>query len=171
MDGFESSVLNFSEIENLIIKKETRIKLTVKKEGVLFEFLLYRRNNSNKAIVFGSGAINRTKLQPPLFNRFSWIDKFDENCIYYNDPTLYLSDDLNIGWGYGEKDRHYLSEVGEILIHLYKKMKIHPKNALYYGSSAGGFQSLILASKLKGIAVVNNPQTKIENYYQEVSVK
>jgi predicted rRNA methylase YqxC with S4 and FtsJ domains len=54
-----------------------------------------------------------------------------------------------------------------ILKILISQLKIPEYNVLFYGSSAGGFMSLMLAGMFdNSIAVVNNPQTVVHNYYQ-----
>ncbi|MFC4661444.1 hypothetical protein [Oceanobacillus aidingensis] len=168
--GFENIVIDFNKLKTMVLNKNKQLALSVVKDNITYEFLLYIRNNSQKAIVFGSGAYNPNKVSPPIFNRFSWYEHFEETCIYYNDPTLYLSEELTIGWGYGTSEKHYIEEIAEILEVLYKRIKISHEKVLYFGSSAGGFQSLMLGSRLQGLVVVNNPQTIIENYYKN-SVK
>ncbi|MFD1451540.1 hypothetical protein [Oceanobacillus sojae] len=166
IEGYNNIVVNFTELETMTFEKNKKLALSVIKDNIVYEFLLYIRSNSHKAIVFGSGAYNRNKVSPPIFTRSSWYDYFEETCIYYNDPTLYLSDELTIGWGYGNSEKHYIEEIAEILEMLYKRIKISPKHVLYFGSSAGGFQSLMLGSRLKGFVVVNNPHTIIGKYYK-----
>ncbi|MED4018981.1 glycosyl transferase family 2 [Sutcliffiella cohnii] len=142
--------------------------LQIVKDGIKFEFLIRTKECSKKAIIFGSGAYDATsELSPPIFQRHKWIKHFSENLIYYNDPTLYLGP-INIGWGFGYKERHYLSEIGVILKALLKKMNVKEEKALLYGSSAGGFMSLMLAGYFKNAKVlVNNPQTIVWNYYDK----
>ncbi|MEB9981050.1 glycosyltransferase family A protein, partial [Bacillus cereus] len=81
--------------------------------------------------------------------------------IYYNDPTLYHGE-ISLGWGQGELDRFYLQDIANILKLLLIKLQVDSKNVLFYGSSGGGFMSLILAGFVKGsTALVNNPQTNL----------
>ncbi|WP_130860473.1 hypothetical protein [Gracilibacillus phocaeensis] len=165
LKDYENITADFNALKTITFEKNKKIALNVVKDNITYEFLLHIRENSKKAVVFGSGAYNPEKVAPPIFNRLSWCDYFDETCIYYNDPTLYLSEELTIGWGYGTNKKHYIEEIADILEILYKRINVHPKHVLYFGSSAGGFQSLMLGSKLKGLVVVNNPQTIIGNYY------
>src|SRR5699024_8347947 len=144
--------VSFECLSELELPKDTKLKLNVMKGNVNYEFLMFLRSNSNKLIVMGSGAFNREKIRPPIFNRHKWIDDIEESTILYNDPTLYLDDKINIGWAYGSKGSHYIKEIGDILKVIYKKAEINPNRVLYFGSSAGGFTSLMLASYMKGRA-------------------
>ena len=77
------------------------------------------------------------------------MDEFEDTVIYYNDPTLYLGK-LSLGWGQGELNRFYLQDIANILEIVFVKLKVDSKNVLFYGSSGGGFMSLILAGFVKG---------------------
>lgn len=160
---FELIEIHFDELSGVSFPKDKKVKLNINKDGFLFEFLMYFKSNSKKVLVLGSGAYDSNKMKPPIFNRYKWIESFEESSILYNDPTLYLGN-ANIGWGYGTKDKHFIKDIGEILKVIYKNNDIQPSKALYFGSSAGGFTSLMLASYVRGWAFVNNPQTDIENY-------
>lgn len=147
-------------------QSENPFLLTVLKEDVKFEFLIRVKPGSEKAIVFGSGAYDASsELEPPIFQRHKWIKHFNETLIYYNDPTLYLGS-INMGWGFGFEERFYLEEIADILKVLLDKANIQRSKTLFYGSSAGGYMSLMLAGFLENSKVlVNNPQTIVWNYY------
>ncbi|SHF75738.1 glycosyl transferase family 2 [Ornithinibacillus halophilus] len=167
VDNYKRYTVQYNELSSFQLPNEnTPFIIDVQKQQVSFEFLIRLKQESEKAIVFGSGAYDATsELEPPIFQRHKWIKHFDDNLIYYNDPTLYLGK-INLGWGFGYEDRHYLMEVASILKILLDKMSIEREKTLFYGSSAGGFMSLMLAGFIKGtIALVNNPQTIVWNYY------
>lgn len=167
MEQYEKHVVEFSQIKqyNFPNSYEPFI-LEINKDNVKFEFLIRLKGNSEKAIIFGSGAYDATSnLNPPIFQRHKWIKHFEENLIFYNDPTLYLGK-INMGWGFGFKDRHYLEEIAELLKIILEMSGIKSEKTLFYGSSAGGFMSLMLGGIVKNSKVlVNNPQTIIWNYY------
>ncbi|MFB4473897.1 glycosyl transferase family 2 [Oceanobacillus caeni] len=133
--------------------------------GVKFEFLIKINKDATDLLILGSGSYDPNKMSPPIFQRHTWIDDFKETVIFYNDPTLYL-DKITIGWGQGSEDRHYLYEQSHILEVLIKKMKFQREQVYFYGSSAGGFMSLMLAGFIRGTtAIVNNPQTLVMNFW------
>ncbi|OOF69973.1 hypothetical protein, partial [Rodentibacter caecimuris] len=130
-----------------------------------YEFLI-KLNNSNKILVMGSGAYDPDIISPPVFQRHAWINEFKENIIYYNDPTLYLGN-IRIGWGVGNTEEHYLINIFNLLDIIRDKANIKKDKILFYGSSAGGFMSLLLSSMMKGsTALVNNPQTTIYKFWE-----
>ena len=172
MLAYEIIDINYNELEDLKIKEKNYqpFILAINKENIKFEFLM-KINNSDKALILGSGAYNPEKMQLPLFQRHSWIDDFDYNIIYYNDPTLYMGD-IRLGWGYGTKDRYFLEEICEIIIKILNILSIKRENAYFYGSSGGGFMSIMLATMCKGsVAIVNNPQTNFFKYKKETVMK
>ncbi|WP_291652677.1 hypothetical protein [Clostridium sp.] len=118
--------IDFNELNNLSLDKNEEFFLVVNRNGVKFEFLIKRRIYSNNLLIFGSGAYDINKLNPPIFHRYSWKNEFDENIIYYNDPTLYLTD-ITLGWGYGTKEKHYLEIIHKILEQLINIMSIEKK--------------------------------------------
>lgn len=162
--------VTLEELNEITFPKDKKIKLKITKDGILFEFLLFFKSTSQKVIVFSSGAFDREKIKPPVFHRHKWIDDVEESVVIFNDPTLYLGD-INIGWGYGNKERHFIKEVGDVLKIIYRGNGFQTSSALYFGSSAGGFTALMLASYLKGWAFVNNPQTDINCYFETYVVK
>ncbi|WP_117149367.1 alpha/beta hydrolase [Paraliobacillus zengyii] len=168
MEDYKIYSIGFDELQrtDIFLNKDKPFIIEINKNGVNFEFLMRIKSDSDKAIIFGSGAYDATSdLNPPIFQRHKWMKHFDETLIYFNDPTLYLGK-INIGWGFGSATSYYLEEIAEILSILLEKIKIDRKKVLLYGSSAGGFMALMLGGILKGAHVlVNNPQTIVWNYY------
>ncbi|UJW59001.1 glycosyl transferase family 2 [Salipaludibacillus agaradhaerens] len=166
INEFERYRIDFADLNNFTIQLNSPFILSITKDEVDFDFLIRVKKRNDKAIIFGSGAYDASsELEPPIFQRHKWMEHFDETLIFYNDPTLYLGE-INIGWGFGTGDRHYLTEIAEILEILLEKINLKKEKTLFYGSSAGGFMSLLLGGLLKGSKVlVNNPQTIVWNYY------
>lgn len=162
---FKIIEVNFDELENININNEETKLLIVNKDDVKFEFLIRRKFSSKKLIIFGSGAYDNNKINLPVFQRYSWSDNFEENLIFYNDPTLYLGD-ITLAWGYGTEKEHYLKIIGNILKRIIKIMNINNKDVGIYGSSGGGFMAIMLSTFIRGSkAIVNNPQTNIGRYH------
>lgn len=156
----------FDDIPKLEITTKKPFLLEVNKNGVKYEFFVRINKKSSKLLILGSGAYKPSTMTLPVFQRHSWIDELEESMIFYNDPTLYL-DHLMLGWGFGDLKEHYLKNISMILKDLSDFFNYKNENIFYYGSSAGGFMSLMLASMMKSsTAIVNNPQTKVTNYYE-----
>jgi hypothetical protein len=162
IENYPTTNISFDQLHTLQYPSDKPFILAVEWDGIKFEFLIRIKPTSSHMFVMGSGAMNfnEDRVKPPYFQRHSWIDDFEDSLIYYNDPTLYLGDHLLVGWGQGTKDRFYLKDIAAILDILIQKAKVPSKNVIFYGSSAGGFMSLLLAGYIKeSIAFVNSPQT------------
>lgn len=130
--------------------------------GVKYEFLIHFKHNSERLIIHSSGAIpgdsdyNRSR---PYLNRWSWSNHFKESIIFYNDPTLYINDEIHGGYGIGTKDDYYLEKIAKLSSIFAKNQNLQDKDLLFYGSSAGGFTSFMLATMVKdSTAICDIPQ-------------
>lgn len=121
---------------------------------------------NNNLIVFGQGAVDRSKVFPN-FQRISWINDLDDNIIITNDPTLKLDSDLQLGWFQYSSKVNYFFRFAEMLKKVCSKMGFSQDTIIFYGSSAGGYVSLKLACYFpNSYAVVNNPQTDWTKFYE-----
>lgn len=160
--------INYEDLDKFCIdyKNDEAFSLTIYKKNIKYEFIIKLKQTSQKMLVLGSGAYDMTKLSPPIYNRIGWINDFDCNLIYYNDPTLYFRG-INLGWAYGDKDTHYAKEISDIISVLLRKLNIKNEDTYFYGSSGGGFISIMLATMIKNsTAIANNPQTSIIKYFK-----
>lgn len=162
---FKRIDIKFNQIEEMAIITSEPFLLNVQWDEVSYEFLIRVKQKSPNVIILGSGASENQ--HPPIFQRYTWMEEFDDSLIFYNDPTLYLGN-INLGWGQGTIERFYLKEIAIILEKLIQKLNVANENILFYGSSGGGFMSLILAGYIKeSCALVNNPQTILTNWYKD----
>lgn len=156
----------FEELNDINFPKNEQFGLNVILNGLNFEFLLNIKENSDKLLIFGSGArVNQSEVDKkrPWFNRWSW--KFNESQLYYNDPTTYCYPELTTGWGIGTKKRWFLKEISAIIEKISKKIGISHENMIFLGSSAGGFTSIILSTLLKDtIGIAEIPQFNLQDY-------
>lgn len=126
------------------------------------------KSNSSRLFVFGQGAVDKNKKQPN-FQRISWVDDIDDNIIIVNDPTIF-NDELSIGWFQHSKDINYFYQFSEMLKHIARKMNLNIEQPILYGSSAGGFSSLMLSPYFQNpVVVINNPQTDWTLFYESKS--
>jgi hypothetical protein len=165
INTYHKTSITYVELNHLSFSYEPFI-LSVEKEGVNYEFFIRIKEDVKNLLVFGSGAYNPEKMKPPIFQRHTWIDMLEESMILYNDPTLYLGP-MSLGWGHGTTKSFYLEEIADILQLIMNRINVAAEDTIFYGSSGGGFMSMILAGFIKGsTALVNNPQTIVTNYYQ-----
>ncbi|WP_157774653.1 hypothetical protein ACFU5E_13320 [Aeromonas bestiarum] len=123
------------------------------------------KTNSNRLFVFGQGAVDKTKTQPN-FQRISWVDEIEGNVIIVDDPTVF-NNELSIGWFQHSTDVNYFYRFSELLKTIALKMNFDIDKPILYGSSAGGFSSLMLSPYFNNpVVVVNNPQTDWTLFYE-----
>lgn len=133
-------------------------------DGVDFYFKLHIKDGNDKLVIFSNGAIQPDKKKPPIFMRSKWYEEIEANCLYIDDRTIH-ENDLKIGWGIGTAHRHYIEDYHKIAVKVSSILNITSNNTTYYGSSAGGFMSILLATLNKGSqCIVNNPQIYVYNY-------
>jgi len=163
LENYPKVTIPYSQLGGFRYSSNEPFILTVEWDGVKFDFLIRIRERSSHLLILGSGAgtmDNEKRVPTPYFQRHSWINDFEDSVIYYNDPTLYFSDKLLLGWGQGTKDRFYLKDIAAILEKLIEKTQIQKNKVIFYGSSGGGFMSMILAGYIKeSAALANGPQT------------
>ena len=131
-------------------------------DGVHFEFFIHYKPDSAQAVILGTGDVGQHPR--PYFSRISWAKELPYTTIYYTDPTSYMPP-CTIGWGYGTNDRWYLENIAVLLYQILKKLNISTSDTLFYGSSGGGYTSMLLASMFRSRATVINPQFIVENFW------
>lgn len=158
--------ITFEELDyNFLVSNSNKlIKICLDQESFYFKFSY--KNDSSKLVVHSNGALDWEKTTPPLAMRATWSNSIDANCIFLDDKTIH-NDKLTLGWGAGKGERFYLEDYSKIAKRIQNILEINSKNVYYWGSSAGGYMSMVLASMHEeSTAIVNNPQTLLENYYR-----
>lgn len=169
MDYTVFEVNEINEIKKLDFSNG--IPFRIKYSSKYFEYnLLIKINPSyNQLVILSNGAVNHKKKTPPVFMRESWINDIDANLIFIDDGTIHNTN-FSLGWGQGNIEEFVLEKYNEIIMIIKDEMDLKDKDISYFGSSAGGFMSLILSAMHPSSNVVtNNPQTIIENYYEAFS--
>lgn len=167
---FPQESINANGIHDIKIKLDTPFLLNVNIEGVKYEFFCNIKKGK-KLVIFGQDALNRQVVKLPHFFRWTWLEDLEHSGIILNDPTLYLSEELNAGWFVGTQTRDYLEECSDIIK---KILSISGTESppLFFGASAGGFQSLALASFFRdAIAIADIPQVDLTEYHHKNEVK
>jgi glycosyltransferase involved in cell wall biosynthesis len=153
------------ELEQYEIQKDSMYVLRVYRDGVPYEYLINRKSDSEKLIVFNNGAVAGGNVTTPVFQRHSWSEALRTSSVYCMDPTLYLDGVLQLGWGIGKNDNYYLENSSLILRKIIDRMEIRLEDTVIYGTSAGGYLSVIMGIYLKGTTVVtDNAQLDIRHW-------
>ena len=157
------------DLKNYDITKDHMYVLRVIKDGVPYEYLINRRSDSSKLIVFNNGAVAEGNVNVPVFQRHSWANILKTSSVFCMDPTLYINNFLQVGWGIGKNDNYYLENSSLILGDIIHKMGIKFEDTVIYGTSAGGYLSIIMGTYLKGTKVVaDNAQLDVRHWiYKE----
>lgn len=158
----ELTVQNLVNIDALEIQPNISAIYMIGGEPLPYAFFVKAPIVGAPLLVFGQGYQDRKQIQLPRFQRMDWAFKLKYNVLIFNDPTLYLHDDCGIGWCLGTSEHYVLLRLKVIVEKVRDFLLLKNKNLLFYGSSAGGFSSLMLASHFESSsAFVNNPQTNV----------
>jgi hypothetical protein len=170
--NLKNLVLSIEELKYIELPLDELFSLQINHNDVKYEFLIKLSSHNKNLICFGSGAYEPEKLSPPIYYRHSWHSQLEESVINYNDPTLYVNPKIRLGWGVGRNEEWYLSVIAKIILIISKKMEIKNKDILFFGSSGGGFTSIILSTLIRNSqAMVNHPQffcNKWKGHFEKV---
>ena len=120
---------------------------------------------SDRLFVMLNGAVDRAKPLP-VFARWNWGKVLGGHVLAVCDPTLFLDDELRLGWFVGNRSLDPMAALLRVATAVQSGLGIEDRRAVFYGSSGGGFASLIAAASRRiGRAIVVNPQTEITAYY------
>ena len=155
--------LEYSELESLEFPRNKLMVYAIQWGGVPFEFAIYCPREAKEAVVLGTGNV-RADTCLPIFSRITWAKEIPGCAIYYFDPTRYIEGGT-LYWGYGTNQWWYLENVAVLLKRILDKLGISISNTLFFGSSGGGFTSVLLASMLHGRVTAINPQMIVQNYH------
>lgn len=155
----------FSDIESITLTEDTISDLTINYQGMQLDCRLNQKIKNDYLIVVPNGAVDRTKRQLPVFGRWNWHGIFNSNILAISDPTLHFKNDLRIGWFAGSKYLNVTGFVADAVCKIASSLGIPNNKIIFWNSSAGGFASILLASKIDGACFVSiNAQTQIINY-------
>lgn len=120
---------------------------------------------STTLFVMLNGAVDRAKPLP-VFARWNWGKVLGGHVLAVCDPTLYLDDQLRLGWFVGNRSMDPMQALLRTVERVRRLLGIADTRVVFYGSSGGGFASMVAAAaRPVGRAIVVNPQTDITNYY------
>ena len=131
-----------------------------------YEFILSKNlERSDRLFILFSGDAVRSQYDPPIFQRWSWADKFPGHCLYISDPSLHLHSRLGLAWYAGTKKHEPMQVISELVSEIAQKLEVDVSKVISYGSSGGGFAALRFGAFHRGSSVVTvNPQTDVTKY-------
>lgn len=139
-----------------------------------FYWLFYpAKARGSKLFVLLSGAIDRGKTMPPVFNRYSWAEKglFPGSVLVISDPSVSLDGRLDLGWYVGDVNGGVSKAVCDIVRLYLRLLNLTVEDVVFWGSSGGGFAAISASIKMPGSkAVAINAQANILKYEVRRSV-
>lgn len=123
----------------------------------------------DRLLVTYNGALQRSKAPDGIiFQRSSWLGEFNSSVVQIADPTLVKESRLQIGWAQYSKERWAIEDMTKVLDRVREIFNLQDSSStLHYGSSAGGFQAIAMATLDVGSrAMVNNPQLDWSRYVE-----
>lgn len=157
------------------VKKPENFDRALKLNGLHWSFsALYFSSDQPRLFIMTSGAVERTKVTLPYFNRWTWAGagKFPGHVLCIADPTLELHEDMKLGWYLGTSKHNATEELCNIIRHFAEILGVPDSKIIFWGSSGGGFAALALASRIEGsTAVAINAQTNALEYHVESDVE
>lgn len=161
--------LNFEDIKTYSFPKEEMFGLIVDfHDDVRYEFLLNIKEDCDKLLCLGSGATPKTFQgagEKPYFNRWKW-DFGSYSTVHFNDPTTYITKEIGAGFGIGTADNWYLKNISLIVLEIANNLNVENKNLTFFGSSAGGFTSLMLGTLVpESKAISDIPQLNVKLWW------
>lgn len=169
MNKFKTIQIN--SVSEISISQEEPTVYKLKIDDILSLSGLYGiKNDTDRVIIFFNGAVNGDLDSDPIFMRWSWAFENNLSFICFDDPIVSCTQLTNLGWYIGNSKHDIQDYINSILQHIIKLLNINSNDIIFYGSSGGGFASLMAAIRLRGsVAVVNNPQTNIFKYYESAT--
>ena len=99
--------IDFYDLEKYKVKENSIYILEIRKNNVKYEYLINRKKENDKLIIFNNGAVAGGNVKFPVFQRHIWSKILKTSSIFCMDPTLYVNN-LSVGWGVGRNEDYYL---------------------------------------------------------------
>ncbi|MCL4188664.1 MAG: hypothetical protein KJZ85_13750 [Rhodobacteraceae bacterium] len=151
--------------EELKFQAETPFVRRFTVNGLQIDTFCFLRPRSGRIAFLGQSALTRENKDRglPFFFRNSWVPDLDCSTVIFNDPTLYLYDDLLCGWSQGSPEHFAIPAMGKTCEAFLAALGPDTRPG-FYGSSAGGFWALFMAALFDAPCVVETPQTDMFAY-------
>lgn len=165
IDATANQVTWYSGIDSFVdADKVPQGVISISESGLPIDLLNSDIGSDTTMVVF-HGAVESSG-QLPVLSGQGLSTGVGVNRIFISDPSLYISDRLQLGWFAGNKAQPGLQSNLEKIIR--RIVGAHgSRRVMFVGGSGGGFASLYFASQFEdSTAVVFNPQTNIARYQQ-----
>ncbi|MEW5680650.1 DUF6270 domain-containing protein [Comamonas kerstersii] len=163
--------ITFTQLDPVLVLKE-KVAINLADDNWVFPALFYP-GEKRRLFVLTSGATDRSKINLPYFNRWTWANKgiFPGYSLCVSDPTLALDKSIDLGWYLGTCDKDATESLARLIKLFANSLDISSNDIVIWGSSGGGFAALALAASIDGAtAVAINAQTDALQYHVKDAV-
>lgn len=140
---------------------ELHHRLNVVTPHTVLPFLLVRKEDADAAVILNNGAVDQGLADRQIiFQRSSWSTQIRHHQIYFYDPATGAPDYLSLAWGQLDAGHWVVPDAVRAVRALASSLGCaHPRQRIYYGSSAGAFMALAMTALDPGSsALLNNAQ-------------
>lgn len=121
------------------------------------------------SVQFMADFANRSTAILPVFARWNYGKILGSHVLSICDPTIYLDQNLSLGWYLGNEVESVLPGIVAIAQRCSEKLGVGTENIVYMGSSGGGFAALQAAAfSSNGKAIAINAQTNLLNFNRNI---
>lgn len=155
--------IRLDEVKKILeLKEPTCVTLDIGNQFVSFFF---KPHFSRDLVILSPGA--KSKKISPEFQRVSYAEEIEANVIILTDPTW--DSGCRIGWMQGNSDIYFIETFVDMIKNLIEGEGFR---LIFFGSSAGGFTSLVISSYFDNSSVIAiNSQVDIFKYKQKQYVR
>ncbi|WP_158644702.1 hypothetical protein [Paracoccus jeotgali] len=141
------------------------------KDGELPIDCMFKKGQGEVLFVFFNAALSPSANHVlPVFSWMKTASVLSGSKLFISDPTLFLSDEILLGWYLGS-GTYPTQGVLEAIIRIVQK-RSGAKKLAFVGSSGGGFAALYFASRFsEAIAYVNAPATNLIAHHNPKSIR
>lgn len=147
----------FESLADLFECEPTHGSWDIDHNGMKLHALLDWKGADTTLVTF-TGAVSPKVDTVPVWSAYRSSEGLGVNRLFISDPTLAITKKLRLGWYAGNSLQPDLqNDVTRLIEYASQRTRV-----VLFGPSAGGFTSLVQASRLPGsTALVSNPQTDI----------
>lgn len=159
-----ANIITFDELSRVSVplNHAAWFRLPTNRAELPIDILVLNRG-SNDLVGSFHGALNRQLYEIPRFERLNSLLKFGSSLVVVSDPSLHMSDALQLSWFTGWSDYDAHAAIAQAITSIQERLGT--QRLVLSGSSGGGFAALQISALIpESIAVAFNPQTDIHSY-------
>lgn len=160
------TIVEYATLEHFLESTPTSGQVCINHNGIPIDMLIQNSGYKNTVFYFHAALGNIPEI--PLFLGRGISNELQSNAVFISDPSLSLHTSLRLAWYSGSSRQPDLQGVlCKIIRHLSNELS-GSRPPIFFGSSGGGYASLLYSSYFpESVGVAVNPQTIIRNYLRK----